>query len=81
MNTPISIRMQRPFHARSIAPGKSLSNIWRAVNRKLFPVQVVGNPLHEAWTVEGEPIERMTPQAMAKASTSQHLVLPHNRGR
>jgi hypothetical protein len=47
----------------------------------LFAAPIVGNPLHEAWTADGEPLERVSPDAMAKSRASRHLIVPHNRGR
>ena len=60
-----------------------MSSAWRALARRLFAWQahMVGNPLYEAWTADGEPLERMTPTELAKSSMSRHLIVPHSRSR
>lgn len=42
---------------------------------------VLGNPLHEAWSADGEPLERMNPNEVSKRNASRHIVVPHNRSR
>lgn len=54
---------------------------WRAFTRSLFAESIVGNPLHEAWTADGEPLERMSPGELAKSSATHHLIVPHSGGR
>ena len=41
---------------------------------------LLGNPLHEAWTADGEPLERLSPAEVAQACTSRYLIMPPNRG-
>jgi hypothetical protein len=54
---------------------------WRTFSRGLFAESVVGNPLHEAWTADGEPLERTSPDEMAKSCSARHLIVPHSRSR
>jgi hypothetical protein len=54
---------------------------WRTFTRKLLSESVVGNPLHEAWTADGKPLERVSPAEQAKSCASRHVVVPHSRGR
>lgn len=70
--------------APSISIKSRIAVAGRAFARKLCALStddVAGNPLHEAWTADGEPLERMTPSELARASTSRHLIVPHSRGR
>ena len=52
----------------------------RVALRKLFGSPLPGNPLHEAWTADGEPLERLSPAEVAQACTSRYLIMPPNRG-
>ena len=83
MNTSTVIR----FGKVPVAPATRVSiqtrgsDLWHSFTRKLFGEPVLGNPLHEAWSADGEPLDRMTPEQLAKSSASRYLVVPHNRGR
>ncbi len=83
MNTSTVIRAGK----LNIAPIQAISikvralGAWRRFTHHLFAEQVVGNPLHEAWTDGSEPRERMTPSELAKSSSTRYLVVPHSRGR
>jgi hypothetical protein len=54
---------------------------WRRTSCKLFGEPVYGNPLHEAWSADGEPLERLTPDQHAKSATSRRVIVPHSRSR
>jgi len=54
---------------------------WRKVIRKRFSEPVRGNPLHEAWTADGEPLERLTPSELAQSNPTWLFIVPHNRSR
>lgn len=82
MNTSNAIRVKsRAPDAPHNLTGARLLGVWRAFAHRLFAADVVGNPSHEAWTADGEPLERMTPEQLAKSCASRHIVVPHNRGR
>lgn len=82
MNTTISVRVQPGLpRARRISIGAGIAHMWHALIHRLFPIRVVGNPLYEAWTADGEPLERMTPEQVAKSCASRYVVVPHSRGR
>ncbi len=86
MNIPNVIPVSVPAHTAQTAYtahallGPIVMSVWRRT-RVLFRTQVLGNPLHEAWNADGEPLERMTPSELAKSSASRHIVVPHSRGR
>jgi hypothetical protein len=71
LNTPLALLVSIRSHANAAK---------RRALRKLFGPPVLGNPLHEAWSVDGEPLERMTPDQLAKKSPTRYLIAPHNRG-
>ncbi|NJM40614.1 MAG: hypothetical protein HC853_07505 [Anaerolineae bacterium] len=48
--------------------------------RKLLPAPVLGNPLHEAWSADGEPLERMTPSELAKSNAARYPITLRARG-
>ncbi|BCX05499.1 MAG: hypothetical protein KatS3mg053_3437 [Candidatus Roseilinea sp.] len=86
MNTTNVIRAGelKTVPAPSISIKSRIAVAWRAITRKLCALSaddVAGNPLHEAWTADGEPLDRMTPTELARSRTSRHLVVPHSRGR
>jgi hypothetical protein len=86
MSTTNIIRAVTPAapQASTVSIKLRISATRRAFTRrlcKLFAGDVVGNPLHEAWTADGEPLERMTPADSVKSCTSRHLIVPHSRGR
>jgi hypothetical protein len=82
MNTTNVIRVKsRASEAAQSAIGSRAASVWRKLTRRLFAESVVGNPLHEAWTADGEPLERMSPDEMAKSRAMHHLVVPHSRSR
>ena len=82
MNISISVRAKTfASHALRISIRESATDVLRHITRTLFRAQVLGNPLHEAWTADGEPLERMTPVDLAKQCTSRTLIVPHSRGR
>ncbi len=83
MNTSTVIRADKlnAAPAPAISIKTRASGAWRRFTRSMFAEPMVGNPLHEAWSADGEPLERMTPEQMAKSSASRYLVVPHNRGR
>ncbi len=58
-----------------------LSKSWQAFAGQRFAKTIVGNPLHEAWTVTGEPLERMSHDELVKSYPSRYLIIPHGRGR
>lgn len=71
----------RALKAPQRAAGARIIAAWRMFSRRLFAESVVGNPLHEAWTAGGEPLERITPSELAKSGAARHLVVPHSRSR
>ena len=85
MQTTVSGRVSATIpemkHAQRMAVRVRMSHLWRAFIRRTFPVQVVGNPLHEAWSADGEPLERMRPEQLAKTNPTRYLIVPHSRGR
>lgn len=82
MNISNAIRVKpRAPDAPHNSAGARLLGAWRAFAQRVFAEDVVGNPLHEAWTADGEPLERVTPGELARSGTSRHLVVPHSRGR
>jgi hypothetical protein len=48
--------------------------------RGLLPAPVLGNLLHEAWSADGEPLERMTPKALAKSGATRYFITLPARG-
>jgi hypothetical protein len=42
---------------------------------------IYGNPLHEAWDADGEPLDRETPAQHARHVSSRYLVTPHGLSR
>lgn len=56
------------------------SRVLRAIAR-LFADPVVGNPLHEAWTADGEPIERLSPATCARSRQSRFAVTINGHSR
>jgi hypothetical protein len=56
------------------------ANAWQVRLRKLLPAQVLGNPLHEAWSADGEPLERMTPNELAKSNAARYPITLRARG-
>jgi hypothetical protein len=66
MNTPslVSRNVLRGTPAQSPSITSLGSRLRQAVTR-LFADSVVGNPLHEAWTADGEPLERVSPAELA----------------
>jgi hypothetical protein len=45
--------------------------------------EIFGDPLYEAWTADGEPLDRITAQQLAQSqpspSSSRHWIVPHGR--
>jgi hypothetical protein len=83
MNTSNVIRTNQvnAAPAPSVSLMSRVANMRRRITRSLFADDVVGNPLHEAWTADGQPLERMTPEQLAKSCASRHIVVPHSQGR
>jgi hypothetical protein len=75
-----SVKLNSPTAPTASIKSRATS-AWRNLARSLFTEQMVGNPLHEAWTASGEPLERMCPDELAKSHVSRYLVVPHSRGR
>jgi hypothetical protein len=65
--------------AMSLSIQTTTARIGRAIKRRMAD-DVVGNPLHEAWSADGEPVERISPEENAKRGDSR-LVVPHSRSR
>jgi hypothetical protein len=82
MNTSSVIRVKvKTANAPQDSSGMGVLGAWRKFTRSLFAEPVVGNPLHEAWTANGEPLDRMSPDELAKSCASHYLVVPHSRSR
>jgi hypothetical protein len=61
---------------------KRLNAFARAFELPRTPDFVIyGDPRYEAWTADGEPLDRMTPQEYAQLQPSRHLIVPHGRAR
>ena len=58
-----------------------LAKVWHTIVGDMFAETIVGNPLYEAWTVSGEPLERMSHSELVKTYPSRYLIIPHSRGR
>lgn len=87
MNLPASIRINRRIrttqlgHTRAAQALRQWRAFWRRIAHALVGEPVYGNPLHEAWSADGEPLERLTPQQLAGAARVREVIVPHNRSR
>jgi hypothetical protein len=65
------------------------ARMWQVVTAALIRARwaprdadrIYGNPLHEAWHADGEPLDRQTPAQSARATSSRFIIVPHGRGR
>ena len=63
-----------------ISIAQRFASAWHTWLHGLLPAPVLGNPLHEAWSADGEPLERMTPDALAKCGGARYLIALPARG-
>jgi hypothetical protein len=72
-NKSLNRSMPAPFVLR-ISVRSKLVNIWHQLARQLSSERVYGDPLHEAWDADGEPLPRQPVRKPAPDPWRYHIV-------
>ncbi len=83
-STHLTIRFWRR-RIRALAWLRLLRQMGAVIQALRLPLlsepQIYGDPRYEAWTADGEPIERVSPAQAANDQQSRYLIVPHGRSR